>query len=381
MTPMRDITEYRVIGVMSGSSLDGLDIIYVHFSLTSASSWKFAIEHGTCYNYSPSWIDKLKHATSISALEYQLLHTEYGRYIGEHIIRFIRENHLDGKVDLVACHGHTVFHLPSQFTTSQLGDGATVAAITGLPVVSDVRSMDVALGGQGSPISLMAERKLFGSEYQFFLNIGGMACLTYVGRGDDDSFAVDVCPANQLLNLLAHREGRQFDQKGEMARSGRTNARLLKDLDDFDYYKKPFPKSLGVDFGPEILYPLIQAHDLSTADALQTFTDHICNQVAEVVRTLKRIIRDGLPSESRMLVTGGGARNVFLVDRLGEKLKDFGILVVVPDDELVKFKEALVTAVMGVLRLRGEDNFVGEVSGALRNSIGGAFWYGKKGSI
>ncbi|XP_064473646.1 anhydro-N-acetylmuramic acid kinase-like [Ornithodoros turicata] len=377
MTPTKDVTKYEVIGVMSGSSLDGLDIIYTRFSLTSSDCWEYNIQHCTCYNYSPTWIDKLKHATSTSALEYQLLNTEYGRYIGEYVLRFIRENRLDGKVHLIACHGHTVFHLPSQLTTSTLGDGATVAAVTGLPVVSDLRSMDVALGGQGSPIALTAERKLFGNEYQFFLNIGGMACLTYAGKNYSDSFAVDVCPANQLLNLLANREGRAFDRSGEMAKSGKVSTRLLKDLDDFDYYKKSFPKSLGVDFGPEILYPLIQAHDLSTADALQTFTEHICNQVAEVIRLVERTVKDGLPQSSKMLVTGGGARNLFLVDRLTERLKEFRITVVVPNDELVKFKEALVTSVIGVQRLRGEENFIGEVSGASRSSIGGAFWYGK----
>lgn len=369
--------EYKVVGVMSGSSLDGLDIIYVVFHVAPNGSWRYSIKHTMCQPYPVYWLDKLRHAVSMNALEYQLLHTEYGRYLGDFVEFFLNENKLQGQVDLVACHGHTVFHLPAQLTTCQLGDGAAVAAVTGIQTVSDFRSVDVALEGQGSPFSLAAERKLFGTEYQYFLNIGGMACLTYVGKGNDSSFAVDICPANQLLNLLAEQDGKSFDSEGEMAASGTTNIRLLKDLDGFDYYKKPFPKSLNVDFGPEILYPLIRARDLSTRDAMRTLVEHICNQVAVIVEAVKRRLGNSAPEECKMLVTGGGARNTFLVKRLTETLKPLGISVVVPTDQLVKFKEALMTAVLAVLRVRGETNFFSKVSGAKRDSVGGAFWSGK----
>ncbi|CAN7984083.1 unnamed protein product [Ixodes pacificus] len=374
----QDMAQYRVIGVMSGSSLDGLDIIYAVFNVQPDNTWKFSIEHTQCQPYKTYWLDKLRHVAAMNALEYQLVHTEYGRALGDHVNNFIREKKLTDKIDLVACHGHTVFHLPMQMTTTQLGDGATVAAVTGLPTVSDFRSVDVALMGQGSPFSIAAERRLFGTEYQFFLNIGGMACLTYVGKGNDDSFAADVCPANQLLNLLAQRESKNYDNEGEMASSGSINCRLLQDLDGFDYYKASFPKSLGVDFGPEILYPLIRARDLTTCDALRTFTEHICNQVATIVELVKeRVGKDNWPKKCKMLVTGGGARNTFLVQRLTEALKAHGILVVVPTDELVKFKEALMTAALAVLRVRGEANFFSMVSGSQRDSVGGALWCGK----
>ncbi|CAN7989352.1 unnamed protein product [Ixodes hexagonus] len=374
----QDAVQYRVIGVMSGSSLDGLDIIYVVFKVQPDDTWKFSIEHTLCQPYTTYWLDKLQHVASMNALEYQLVHKEYGRCLGDYINIFVRERKLTGKIDLVACHGHTVFHLPMQMTTTQLGDGATVAAITGLPTASDFRSVDVALMGQGSPFSIAAERRLFGNEYQLFLNIGGMACLTYVSRGNDDSFAADVCPANQLLNLLANRESKDYDNQGEMASSGTVNSRLLLDLDGFDYYKALFPKSLGMDFGPEILYPLIRARDPTTCDALRTFTEHICNQVAAIVQQVKDRVGEGSwPKESKMLVTGGGARNTFLVQRLSEALKAHGILVVVPTDELVKFKEALMTAALGVLRVREEANFFRKVSGSQRDSVGGALWCGK----
>lgn len=368
--------DYRVIGVMSGSSLDGLDIIYVTFQV-NGETWKYKIEHTNCQPYGKYWANKLQHAArSMSALEYQLFHTEYGRYLGDCVNIFIRDNQLQGKVDLVACHGHTVFHQPAQLTTAQVGDGAAVAAVTGLPTVSDFRSVDIALEGQGSPFSLAAERKLFGSEYQYFLNIGGMACLTYVGKCNHDSFAVDVCPANQLLNLLAEHEGQTFDNEGKIAAAGTVNSRLLKDLDGFTYYMKPLPKSLGVDFGPEILYPLICARDLSTPDAMRTYMAHICNQVVETVRAVKQKVSTDYPGHCKMLVTGGGARNKLLVDELTKMLKDEDITVTVPTDELVKFKEALMTAVLGVLRVREEVTFFSKVSGAQRDSVGGALWCG-----
>ncbi|XP_077487152.1 anhydro-N-acetylmuramic acid kinase-like [Amblyomma americanum] len=367
--------DYRVIGVMSGSSLDGLDIIYVTFQV-AGDTWKYKIEHTICQPYGKYWVNKLQHAVSMNALEYQLFHTEYGRYLGDCINIFIRDKQLQGKVDLVACHGHTVFHLPGQLTTTQVGDGAAVAAVTGLPTVSDFRSVDVALEGQGSPFSLAAERKLFGSEYQYFLNIGGMACLTYVGKGNEDSFAVDVCPANQLLNLLAEQEGKTYDDEGKIAASGTVNARLLKDLDGFTYYKKPLPKSLGVDFGPEILYPLISARDLPAPDALRTFTAHICNQVVATVCTVKNKVGSKYPGHCKMLVTGGGARNLLLVAELTNMLKGQDITVTVPEDQLVKFKEALMTAVLGVLRVREEVSFFSKVSGAKHDSVGGALWCG-----
>lgn len=369
------MTDYRVIGVMSGSSLDGLDIIYVTFHVT-ADAWKYKIGHAVCKPYGEYWANKLQYAVSMNALEFQLFHTEYGRYLGDCVNLFIRDKQLEGKVDLVACHGHTVFHLPGQMTTTQVGDGAAVAAITGLPTVSDFRSVDVALQGQGSPFSLAAERKLFGSEYQYFLNIGGMACLTYVGKSDEDSFALDVCPANQLLNLLAKQEGCHYDDDGKIAASGNVVPRLLKDLDGFTYYKKALPKSLGVDFGPEILYPLIRARDLSTPDAMRTFTAHICNQAVATVQVVKETVGARYPGHCNMLVTGGGARNTFLVQELTKALQEQDITVTVPEGQLVKFKEALMTSALGVLRLREEVSFFSKVSGATRNSVGAALWSG-----
>ncbi len=195
---------YRAIGLMSGSSLDGLDIAYVEFH-ENGGKWSFDILVADCYTYSPEWSRRLREAPSLTAVDYHLLHTAYGHYLGEQVNRFIESNGLQYKIALVASHGHTSFHLPGSRMTAQLGDGAAIAATTGLPVVADLRSLDVALGGQGAPIVPIGERLLLG-QHDYFLNIGGIA---NISRNGDPYIAFDVCPANRVLNLLAAQVGQE----------------------------------------------------------------------------------------------------------------------------------------------------------------------------
>lgn len=360
---------YKVIGLMSGSSLDGLDLAFVEF-LYQSGAWSFEIVVADCYAYSVEWKEKLQNATSLNAFEYQLLHAEYGHYLGKQVLRFIEENSLQYKVALVASHGHTSFHIPQKMT-AQLGDGAAIAAETGLPVVSDLRAMDVAFGGQGAPIVPIGEKLLL-KDYDFYLNLGGIANISF--RNGDEYVAFDVCPANRVLNLIVAKEGKEYDAGGETASSGVVHEGLLEKLNAFAYYQKPYPKSLANDFGTDEVYPLIDSFGLSTADALRTYVAHIVQQIKSAIAKNAKL----QTPNSKLLITGGGAFNTFLVQQLTAALQPLNVDVVVPDAKLVQYKEALIMAFMGVLRWREEYNVLSSVTGAQRDSIGGALWIGQE---
>jgi anhydro-N-acetylmuramic acid kinase len=382
---------YKVIGLMSGSSLDGLDIAYVHLQERLATrqtpkGWDFELVKADCYPYSDDWRRRLGAARELSALDYQLLHVEYGRYLGEQVLRFVRESGLEYQVQLVVSHGHTVFHDVGRHMTAQLGDGAALAATVRVNVVSDLRAMDVALGGQGAPIVPIGEMLLL-QEYAWFLNLGGIANVSRAGFG-----AFDVCPANRVLNELAADEGQPYDAGGALAAGGAVDAELLGRLNALSYYSMPGPKSLANEFGTETVLPLIgqalidSGGRLTTADALRTYTQHIAEQVGRAVRLLlvgtEGASTGAVASTSavarQMLVTGGGAHNTFLIERLREVLGDIGVEVIVPDTGLVDYKEALIMALIGVLRWREENNVLASVTGASRDSIGGAVWLGQE---
>ena len=359
---------YRAIGVMSGSSLDGLDIAFAEFH-ENAGKWSYEIRQADCYSYNNEWIEQLRSATSFNALDYQLLHTAYGHYIGGQINKFIEENNLQYQVALVASHGHTTFHVPQKKMTAQLGDGAAIASETQLPVVTDLRALDVAFGGQGAPIVPIGEKLLLGG-HAFFLNLGGIANVSF---NTSPYIAFDICPANRVLNLLAAEAGREFDEGGRMAGSGTIVPGLLEKLNTLDYYKQSYPKSLANDFGTDVVYPLIHKSGVEVNDGLRTYVEHIVIQIYEAVKNAQSRSLSG-----SMLVTGGGAFNHFLVERLKSKLEELKIEVVIPGEDLVKYKEALIMAFIGVLRWRQENNILSSVTGAWRDSIGGALWNGQE---
>ena len=369
---------YNVIGLMSGSSLDGLDIAFVEFSET-AGKWNYKIVCAACIQYEDSWIQKLKNAVNVSALEYQLLHAEYGRFLGERINEFINEFHLHHKVNLIASHGHTTFHLPVQKMTHQLGDGAAIAAITGLPVISDLRTLDVALGGQGAPIVPMGEKLLFPG-YLYFLNIGGIANLSIHSKATnnedlysakDEIIAFDICAANRVLNMLASEKGFQYDKDGNLAAQGKVNPDLLNKLNSLEYYSLTYPKSLANSFGTDIVFPIIKEFQLATEDALATYVEHISYQVKN---SLMPFFNNG--ELQPVMITGGGAFNKFLVKKIAEQLAEINFEVFIPAGELVNYKEALIMALLGTLRWREQYTVLSSVTGASRNSIGGALWLG-----
>lgn len=353
---------YRTIGLMSGSSLDGLDLVFAEL-LENGGKWTFEIGAASCYEYSEDWRRRLETATTLSARDYQLLHAAYGHYLGAEINRFIDEKGLHYQVGLIASHGHTSFHMPAQRMTAQLGDGAAIAAVTHLPVVSDLRALDVAFGGQGAPIVPIGEKLLF-PEYDLFLNLGGIANISV--HSEEQHIAYDICAANRVLNMLADRSGKPYDAGGQMAALGQVHEGLLQQLNDLDHYRAPYPKSLANEFGTGTVYPLIRSFGLTHNDELRTYTEHIVQQVGRAAEG----------QSGRMLVTGGGAFNTFLIERLKTHLP--GVEVVVPDETIVAYKEALVMALMGVLRWRQEYNVLSSATGAERDSIGGALWIGQE---
>ncbi len=365
---------YRVIGLMSGSSLDGLDIVFAELHV-NAGNWNYEILAADCYEYSTEWKDKLQSATLLNALEYQLLHTAYGHYLGEQVNRFIEANELHYKVGLIASHGHTTFHVPQKMMTAQLGDGAAIAAETGLPVVSDLRALDVAFGGQGAPIVPIGEKLLL-KDYDLFLNLGGIANISFNLPGQYIAF--DVCPANRVLNLICNGVNKEYDEGGQMAALGNVHEALLQKLNELDYYKQSYPKSLANDFGTEVVFPLIKSFGLPHNDGLRTYVEHIVQQLGLVISHQQSAFSAQPSANRKLLVTGGGAFNSFLIQRLSEELALLGIEVVVPDENMVKYKEALIMALIGVLRWRQEYNVLSSVTGAKRDSIGGAVWIGQE---
>ena len=372
---------YKVIGLMSGSSLDGLDIVYAHFQ-ESASSWTYEIHQSVCYPYNMEWTEKLKHAKDLSAIQYQVLHVEYGHYIGQQINRFIEEHHLAYQVQLIASHGHTSFHLPEQKMTAQLGDGASIAAETGIHVINELRAMDLALGGQGAPIVPIGEKLLLG-DYDFFLNLGGIANISahlpdHQGKSDNKGrfIAFDICPANRVMNMLAQEEGKEFDEDGVIASSGKVNQELLNLMDQFPFYSAPYPKSLANDFGTDEVYPLVNQFTDTLENKLRTYVEHICSQVNLAIKKIKE---DAplLPASLKLLATGGGAHNKFLMKRLKDVLSASHVELIAADQTLIDDKEGLIMAFIGVLRWREEINVLSSVTGASRDSVGGAVWMGR----
>ncbi len=360
---------YRVIGLMSGSSLDGLDIVFTELE-ESGGKWSYEIKAADCYAYNKQWTEKLQSATKQNAFDYLLLHAEYGRYIGHKVNEFIETNNLYHRVQLVSSHGHTTFHAPQKGMTAQLGDGAAIAAVTGLNTVSDLRALDVALGGQGAPIVPMGE-KLLWDDVDYFLNLGGIANLSCNKK--NAFIAFDICPANRVLNMLAQQTGKAFDEDGTIAKTGTINTILLDALNSLSYYALTFPKSLDNSFGTETVFPLIQSFRLSNADSLRTYTAHIVQQLIHAINQILPVSQN-----SKLLVTGGGAFNIFLTDEMKKALASFRIDIIIPGDNLVKYKEALIMALLGVLRWREENTVLSSVTGAKRNSIGGAVWIGQE---
>jgi anhydro-N-acetylmuramic acid kinase len=356
---LNDLKEYNVVGVMSGTSLDGLDIAHCSFKF-EADKWHFRINRAETISYPEIWGSLLRDLHKASALDFAKTDVNYGKYIGENVSGFL--SRYDLNADLVASHGHTIFHQPAAGYTVQIGHGEQIAAVASLPVVCDFRSLDVALGGQGAPLVPLGDRLLF-ANFPFCLNIGGFANISF-----DDSLglrrAFDICPANYILNRAARQLGHQYDKNGLISRKGQIHHELLKELNKIAYYNLGYPKSLGREFVEKEIDPLIQKFDINPENLLCTMTEHIALQIAVNINTLS-------VNPSEVLVTGGGANNIFLLERITQLCRS---KIIVPEKNIVDYKEALIFAFLGLLRWQGETNTLASVTGARCNSSGGAVY-------
>lgn len=357
---------YKVIGLMSGSSLDGLDICYAQFE-ESRGHWSAEMLHTACVPYTQEWIAQLRHAQQLNLADFLKLHTAYGRYVAQLVQSFIDEHALEHKVHFVATHGHTVFHEPAAHTTFQLGDGATMAALLGLPVISDLRAMDVALGGQGAPIVPIGDRLLFGN-FDILINIGGIANMS-LHQGNQQYIAFDVCVANQALNALAQQMGHEYDASGAIAASGTVLPAILQQLSAHPFYAAAAPKSLSNAQAMDLVQAFILDENYSVPDKLNTICHLLVAQIAAAIP---------MATEARKaLVTGGGAFNSYLMQLLQKQMAQQHIELIIPDEKIIAFKEALVMGLIGTLRWREDVNVLAAVTGAQRDSVSGALWMGQ----
>ena len=347
---------HKIIGMMSGTSLDGIDLAHCTFQETN-DGYTFILGMCETIHYTCSWLNRLKTLPQASALEYAETHVAYGRYIGKLIKDFINTNQLSA--DFVASHGHTIFHNPDNGYTAQIGDGAAMAMECGLTVVCDFRGSDVAAGGQGAPLVPIGDELLF-PEYDYCLNLGGFANISTQKGGKRIAF--DISPANIILNFIANKAGESFDKGGKLAATGKIDAELLDKLNSLDYYKKLPPKSLGREWVEKQIHPLLNNCTISLQDLSHTFCQHIAIQIASCV--------DNIPTK-KMLVTGGGAFNTFLVEKIA---KNTAVKLIIPDAKTINYKEALVFAFLGLLRMKELPNCLASVTGATHDVAGGAVY-------
>lgn len=352
------IQRFKTIGLMSGTSLDGLDVAYCIFE-KNETEWSFGIEKAISIPYSDEWKSRLNGAYNASALELATLDHDLGSLHGSWVKSFIDTHQL--QVDLIASHGHTVFHQPEKGITVQIGHPSKIAAATGLTVVADFRTLDVALGGQGAPLVPIGDRLLF-ARYDACLNLGGIANISFEKNGERIAF--DIAPCNMLWNALSNRLGKAYDEGGEIARGGKVLFELLDKWNAIPFYKQSAPKSLGREFFETHFATDLNA-ELDIADLMATATEHIAQHISSEV---------GRAGIKRLLITGGGARNLFFIEKLKEKCS---CEIIVPDELIIDFKEALVFAFLGVLRISNQINTLSSVTGASRDSVGGSIWKAK----
>ncbi len=346
---------------MSGTSLDGLDLAYCHI-WEKSGSWAFEIIETKSVSYTKKMQDELKDAISLSAEQLIELHNVYGSWLGAQALAFIQDHNLE--VDYIASHGHTTHHRPELGLTFQVGSGQHIANTSGHTVISDFRTNDLSLGGQGAPLVPIGDR-IFFSEYDFCLNLGGISNISFEVK--DKRIAYDIGLANMILNYITRKVDLDYDENGQLAKSGQLNTTMLNRLNNLKYYLLPHPKSIGYEWFLEEVVPIVDETTDSIENLLHTAIHHICDKIAQQVALHSQ------GGKQRVLVTGGGALNSFLTETLQKKLASNTSLVV-PGKIIIEFKEALIFALMGVLRIERQINVLSSVTGARKDSSSGVIY-------
>ncbi|MBT2620436.1 anhydro-N-acetylmuramic acid kinase [Chryseobacterium sp. ISL-6] len=341
----------RALGLMSGTSLDGLDICFVQFE--KQDQWSFQILKAETIPYPKNWADKLRNSIYLSAEELLELNAEYGFYLGKSVRRFIDAYQLKN-IDIISSHGHTVFHQPQKKITLQIGDGRAIKLETGLPVIYDFRTQDVLMGGNGAPLVPIGDELLF-SHYDACLNLGGFSNISF--KYNNRRIAFDVVPVNIVLNKLVQEFGKDYDENGDLARTGTINEKLLDRLGSLHFYRQGHPKSLGIEWCNDHIFNSFE--NIKAIDLLATFTEHIAQQISNVINdnALKNI-----------LFTGGGTYNTFLIEKIRTKTS---AEIIIPEKQIIDYKEALIFALMGALKLTNDINVLSSATGSYRDHSSG----------
>ena len=345
--------QFRVLGVMSGTSLDGIDLAYLAF--TREEGWEASILKAETIPYPKKWVEALKTSAELSRTDIAALDEKYTDYLAEIIQQFIQKNKIE-KLDAVCSHGHTVLHQPEKGFTVQIGNLPKLATMLQQKVVCDFRVQDVELGGQGAPLVPIGDRLLF-SDYDYCLNLGGFANIST--EIESKRIAYDICPVNTVLNEYASRLGFAFDRDGAIARNAEVNQDLLKELNSLSFYQQKPPKSLGIEWVNSVIFPILEKSESTSEEIIATFTEHVAVQLSENIQHY---------SSQKVLVTGGGAFNTYLIELLQQKTK---AQIILPQKNLIEFKEALIFGFLGVLRLENEINVLASVTGASKNHSSG----------
>lgn len=347
---------YYVIGVMSGTSLDGIDLAHVKF-YKSEGKWNFSILNSETISYSEYWLGKLKNLVQFNKEELLDLDINYTRLLSEVINSFVAKHGIT-KIDTVCSHGHTALHQPDDGLTYQIGNRPELAKLINENVVCDFRVQDVLLGGQGAPLVPIGDELLF-SEYDCCINLGGFANIST--NINTERIAYDICPANIVLNYYVSKLGLAYDDNGMLASKGEIHSELLQQLNALKFYKQSFPKSLGLEWVKYEVFPLIDSFSLKIETILRTFVEHIAIQISKTIQPGKLV-----------LVTGGGVYNEFLMQRI---LEISQANITIPSKEIIEYKEALIFGLLGILKLREEVNCLASVTGALKNHSSGIVFH------
>ncbi len=347
-----------VLGLMSGTSLDGIDLAVCRFH-DAKNGVAYTLLAAETIPYPYYMREKLEDALHLSTENLHELDQELGSYYAAIIKHFISKHGI--QPGLIASHGHTALHQPDKGITLQIGDGRVIAKETGIMVVSDFRTQDVSKGGQGAPLVPAGDRDLFG-EYTFCLNLGGIANVSF--DLDGRRVACDIVPCNMALNTLSSWIRMEYDNRGAVAKTGKTDTELLNQLNSLSYYNHPLPKSLGKEWFTRQFLPVIKRTDLAIEDMLNTVNVHIATQVSMFIN---QYVRPG----SKILATGGGVYNDYLMDQIRNNCK---AKLVIPDKNLVNFKESIVFAYLGLLKVRNRINVFASVTGASSDTSAGIIY-------
>ena len=346
---MKENVKYHVLGVMSGTSLDGIDLAICNFHKTR--NWQFSIERSITLPYNKYWKETLRNLHLKPTKEIKKIDKKYGLFIGKTINDFLATK----KVDFIASHGHTIFHQPKKKYTLQIGNGDVIAKTTRTKTINNFRNLDISLSGQGAPLVPIGDLHLF-SNYKYCVNLGGFSNISIKNNGVITAF--DICPVNIVLNELSKQLKIEYDNNGEIAKRGKLIPTLLEQLNSLDFYQQKAPKSLSREWVERYIYPLLRNH--KTEDLLNTFCEHIAIQVSIYLK------------QESALFTGGGVFNSYLIERI--KYHSYS-KIIIPESNLVNFKESLIFAFLGILRIENKVNCLQSVTGAERDNCGGNIHY------